>query len=189
MKRWSFLLSVFVFGIVWSAYSFFRSPTMALSSAPMLLEESLSGIQAIRFDKQGNVRQVLNVAKWQHLKNETLSTMLYPHLTLHDRDGRVCHISADRGESFQASLKNSIEKLHLTENVVIRHLSTASESSWELKTDNVLYFPHSSIALTDDPVTLLGPAAVVHAHGMRAYLDQRRVEFLHEVQSQYETLL
>lgn len=184
------LRSILIFGslslsLVLSCYFFFTPEIKISSKDNPLIEESMSGVKVTRFDKNGQLSQIVTMDSWEHLKEQTVTSMKYPALKIYYSNGNVCEISADQGEGFQTNLKSSLEKLHLMDNVVIHQLGQSPNSWWELKTTNLLYFPSSETALTDDPVTVLGPATLIKSQGMRAYLESHRVEFINQVTSQY----
>lgn len=179
------LLIVFFLCAGASYWSFFYSDNAPTSATKALIEESMSGVQAKRYDKTGHLYQAISMKKWEHLKGDTVTSMQAPSLTLYYPDGKVCEISADLGEGFHADLKGPLEKLHLIKNVMIQQINKQS-ACWELKTASIIYFPSSQTAMTDDWVTVWGPSATLQSQGMKIYLDQQRVEFMSQVTSQYE---
>lgn len=183
--RNALLLAALLICLGVSFYIFLTPEPKVQSHAEPLVEESMSGVHVSRFNKTGQLNQVVTMESWKHLKGENVTTILNPALKIYYPNGSVCEISAKKGEGFQENLKSPLEKLHLIDNVVIHQLGQAPNSWWELKTTSLLYFPSSETALTDEPVTVLGPSTLIQAHGMRAYLDTHRVEFINQVTSQY----
>lgn len=180
------ILSIILLASLAGSGYFFLSPQQApASDSSSLVEESMTGVYATRYDKEGRLNQIVSIESWQHIKNDTVTSMIHPTLKMHYPNGNVCEISANQGEAFQTNLKSPLEKLHLMENVVVHQLGQAPDAWWELKTTNLLYFPGSETALTDDPVTVLGPSMLIQAHGIRAYLNDHRVEFINQVTSRY----
>lgn len=179
-----FLLLLLTLGI--SCYFYFTPTTITLASnEETLVEESMTGVQATRFDKDGHLNQKIAMSSWQHLKGESITTMQKPELKMFYPNGSVCEISADKGEAFQANTKGPLEKLHLFQNVVVQQIGQSPDSWWELKTNTLIYFPSNETAMTDDPVTVVGPSMSVKSQGLRAYLNQQRVEFINKVTSYY----
>lgn len=172
-------------GLATSCYFFFTPHQMAPTPSEALVEESMTGVHVTRYDKEGRLSQIISMDSWQHLKDESVTSMIKPALKMHYQNGNVCEISANNGEGFQTNLKGPLEKLHLMDNVVIHQLGQAPSAWWELKTTSLLYFPGSETALTDESVTVLGPSMLIQAHGMRAYLNDHRVEFINQVNSRY----
>lgn len=189
MQRLSLQTVVFSIALLLLAgisYWFFLSPDDAsVESASPVVEEFMSKVQAKRYDKTGHLHQMIVMAKWEHFKGDTVTSMQTPSLTLYYPDGKICHISSDEGEGFHANLKGPLEKLHLFKNVVIQQLGERPQAWWELKTPSILYFPGSQTAMTDEWVTVISPSATIQSQGMKIYLDKQRVEFMSQVKSQY----
>lgn len=182
----TFVLSIALLLCAGASYWFFLSPNNTSTNATTtLIEESMSGVKAKKYDKTGHLHQTISMAKWEHLKGDTVTSMQLPALTLYYPNGKICEISADLGEGFHADLKGPLEKLHLIKNVVIQQIGERPEAWWELKTASILYFPSSQTAMTDEWVTVLSPSATIQSQGMKIYLDKQRVEFMNQVTSQY----
>lgn len=168
-----------------SSLFFFSSSSTPLSVKDKLIEESMSGVRATRFDKEGNLHQAITMMNWQHIKDETTTSMQSPSLTLYYPDGKVCEISADLGEGFHADLKGHFDKLHLMKNVVIQQINQKANAWWELKTSSLVYFPTSQTAMTDEKVTVISPFVTMESQGMKIYIEQQRVDFINQVSSEY----
>jgi len=168
-----------------SYYFYFTPNAVTVPSTEPFVEESMTGVHVSRFDKEGRLNQVITMGSWQHLKNQTVTTMTTPVLKMYYPNGTLCEISADHGEGFHANMKAPLEKLHLIDNVVVQQIGQSPNAWWELKTNNLIYFPASETAMTDDSVTVLGASMSVEAQGLRAYLNQQRVEFINKVTSHY----
>lgn len=181
----SFAFILLLMGLGGSSYFYFTPSTPIIAPPDSIVEESMSLIRATRFDKEGRLNQTITMDSWQHLKNETVTTMVAPQLKMIYENGTICEISAQKGEGFQADMKGPFEKLHLIENVVVQQIGQSPDAWWELNTNSLLYFPLSETAMTDDSVTVLSPSLSVQAQGLRAYLNQQRVEFIHRVTSHY----
>lgn len=186
-QHWRILSSILIVTLISAAGAFvyFSSPTTSNSSATKQLEESMSGVRATRYDKEGRLYQTITMSKWEHFRNETITAMETPTLTLYYPNGKICEISSKFGEGFQADLKGPLEKLHLLENVLIQQLDNNPEGWWELKTHSLVFFPASQTAMTDEQVFVVSPFLQLESQGMKVYLEQQRVEFIHQVKSHY----
>lgn len=177
-----FLLLGVVFSVI---YYQLAIPTTSLptSHAP-ILEESMHGIQVKRFNQQGDLSQIVKIKSWLHYKGETATQMLSPYLETYHRDGHRWIISANHGQGFQGGMKQ-LDKVQLSQNVIVQRLGQTIDSWLTLKTENLLLFPKQPSAITEDHVLLNGPGITLNALGMRAHLDQNAVEFLKEVKCCY----
>jgi LPS export ABC transporter protein LptC len=186
-QHWRILSGILIFTLVGGAGAFvYFSPSSPSSSHPTKqIQESMSGVRATRFDKEGRLYQTISMSKWEHFKNETVTAMQAPTLTLYYPNGKVCEISAKFGEGFQADLKGPLEKLHLSQNVLIQQTDNNPQGWWELKTSSLVYFPASQTAMTDEQVFVASPALQLESQGMKVYLEQQRVEFIQQIKSHY----
>lgn len=150
-----------------------------------LVEESMEGVSAYRFDDQGRLYQVVKMQSWLHYKGAEISQMLVPSLKVYHPDGSIWHIAAQTGESFHSHLHSPIEKIQLSRNVVVDRQMLHSEGWLKLTTQILTFFPNQPLATTNEPVVVESPQLKIHAQGMRAHLDRQAIEFLKDVKSSY----
>lgn len=167
-------------------YQLIYSPTSVIaSSSSPVLREAMSGVFAKRFDKNGYLTEIVSIESWYCHKGETTTQMIEPALKIYTPDGNQWKISAEKGLGFQATIGGKLDKLQLSENVVIYQQGKESHKWWKLKTEQMVFFPKTPMALTDEPLTVTAPGLQTHAVGMRAYLDKHHVEFLKDVITHY----
>jgi LPS export ABC transporter protein LptC len=150
-----------------------------------VIEQSMSGVNAKRFDKEGHLTQVVNMQSWVHYQGQNVNQMIKPTLEMFHHDGGIWNISAERGEGFQIDTKGKLEKLQLSQDVLVTRTDSLKNTMWELKTQELTYFPEQSSALTDSSVIVNGPGIEIHAIGLRANLENHAVELLKEVKTHY----
>lgn len=171
------------------AWVFLRLPSeqkSPLLEEKKVIEESMKKVQAQRFDENGRLIQVVTMASWSHYKDSPTTQMTFPTLKIYHQDGSLWDISSDHGESFQDQMRGKLQKLQLSENVVLQQVGCPDNFWWELKTQHLLFFVKSPMATTDDPVVVKGPGLLIRATGIRAYLDHHYIEFVKNVKTQYE---
>ncbi|MCS5710731.1 LPS export ABC transporter periplasmic protein LptC [Candidatus Berkiella aquae] len=173
-------------------FNFFSPSDIAVKSNEQnsdVLEETMTGVSAKRYDKNGKLIQVLEMGSWSHFKGQTTTQMLQPHLTVYQDNGSCLTVSSAQGEGYQAKMGTQIDQLKLINNVNVKQMNPKTQSWWELKTSSLLLFPKdpNPRALTDDKVTVYAPSLTIEAQGMRADLHRETVEFLHQVKTFYET--
>ncbi len=153
--------------------------------AKFVTEQSMLGVNAKRFDKEGHLTEVVNMQSWVHYQGQDVNQMTKPTLKMFHHDGGIWNISAEKGEGFQIQTKGKLEKLQLSQDVLVTRTDSLKNTMWELKTPELTYFPEKSSALTDSPVIVNGPGIEIHAIGLRANLENHAVELLKEVKTYY----
>lgn len=190
MKLSSRLITAFfIFLMILLSILFLRLPSQQKTPLPLekkIIQESMKGVQAQRFDQDGKLIQVATMESWFHYKDDPTSQMRFPTLKIFHQDGSMWDICADKGESFQAQINGKLEKLKLSENVVVQQLGGTNFFWWELKTQHLLFFVKNPMAFTEDPVIVKGPDLLIRANGIRAYFDRQYLEFIKDVETRYE---
>lgn len=176
------LLIIAAFITVWSQM-INTTPVSLTTPDTAIIEESMVGVDARRFDKQGQLFQIATMGSWLRHKGQTVTQMKTPTLTLYRPDQSVWYISSENGQGFQKKMNGRFEKLHLSEKVKIER--QMKEVSWQLHTQTLLFLLDKSIATTQDPVTVFGPGFEMKAKGMRAELGNSTIEFLKEIHCRY----
>lgn len=184
MKALSFLIAAGLSFIAFFSYKYFLPRAPTASSASTLIQESMTKVQSKRFDESGRLVHLFQVQSWQREKNNPLSTMAFPTLTLFQENGEWT-VSAHSGKSKQTQLQGKLETLQLQNEVLIKQKNKKDNIAWELKTQTLEYFPEKSLALTEDLVTIYGPHVEIHAKGLRAYPKTQLIELLENVKTHY----
>jgi LPS export ABC transporter protein LptC len=169
-------------GIYWKGSFNNKSPIVADSQ---IVEESMQGVRALRFDNQGHLNQEIHMQQWLRYQDTTVTQMIQPSLRVHATDGSLWDISAQNGEGFQEDMGKPLEKIHLFNNVIVKRTAKKADRWLTLTTTSLLFFPQEAMALTDDPVMIVGPNLQMKAQGLRADLDRHSIEFLKRVNSVY----
>jgi LPS export ABC transporter protein LptC len=186
LKIYLGLFTLLMFGMLTIAFKK-STYTIYQPSSGSVIEQSMSGVNAKRFDKEGHLTQVVNMQSWVHYQGQNVNQMTKPTLKMIHQDGGIWNISAEQGEGFQIHAKSKLEKLQLSQDVVVTRSDSLKNTLWELKTQDLTYFPEQSSAMTDSSVIVNGPGVEIHAIGLRANLENHSVELLKEVKTHYES--
>ena len=108
------------------------------------------------------------------------------HLDLYRPDGGLWHITADRGIGQHPALSQSFEKMDLDGNVKISRAPVQHHHALNWHLNTILLTLTEKLAETSSPVTVYGPESTIHAIGLKANLETGDVEFLKQVQTQYD---
>lgn len=178
-------LSLFI-GVAIILYKTTSTATIFNFKPEAIIEESMTDVQAWRFDKEGRLIQAVNMHSWLHYKDQTTSQITLPRVKMYPLDGSIWDISAKVGESFQTQIHGKLDKLKLSNNVIVLR-STQNQTAWELKTQHLLFLAQKPTAITEDPVVVNGPGMRINAIGLRANLEKNTLEFLKDVRTHYAT--
>jgi len=182
----TYILFFLLLSAVVIALSFRFSQTNTFKpSTDNVVEEKILGVNIRRFDDNGRLFQVASMKEWIHHQGQSNADMIAPMLTIYQPDGSAWQIQAKHGQGFYKQIHGHLEKLHLTDDVVVERLSQQHDVFLTLKTEQIIYVPDQYSASTTAPVTVTGKGIHLQAKGMQAFLDKQQVKFLHEVKSLY----
>ncbi|WP_455211449.1 LPS export ABC transporter periplasmic protein LptC [Kaarinaea lacus] len=142
-------------------------------------------------DESGKLKHQLETAYLAHFSEDNRTELEDARLTLHQQDGSLWTIQANRGTLYQET-----EQIYLAGNVVIEKPQTdnsdatdstqkSSEAGIKIQTDKLHIDPKLQIAQTQDPVVISNQDVRVNAVGMKANLQTKSVELLAKVKGTY----
>lgn len=169
---------------VWSGWYFSRSLSIipldaqTLASTP---DAIVSGLTIRQFNDQGHLINLLESPKMQHIPNQNTNLFESPHIILTQDNQPSWDIRSQK-----AHATNKGEQINLSDNVIIHQNTNNSTKESTLKTEALTYFPKQKFATTPLAVSFEQAGSTIHAIGMNAYLDDKRVELLGKTQATYE---
>ncbi|MBS0286212.1 MAG: LPS export ABC transporter periplasmic protein LptC [Proteobacteria bacterium] len=176
----------FVLALIFGYFSFQKTAqTVYTPPVQTVIDQSLKGIYATRFDESGQMIEVLTMKSWQHEQGQKHSQLEAPDLKIYQKNGEHWQICAKSGQSVQTQVYKKIESLQLSDDVTVIKVGTTPNSKWELKTQNMHYQPALSLATTTNPVFITGQGTNIQAIGMRANLKEQTINLLGNVKSHY----
>lgn len=120
-------------------------------------------------------------AQWmQHYVDDDTSQLLMPSLTVYRPGQPPWRVSAKRAE-----VATGGESLLLQDDVKMRRMGTEKRGTLEIDTSVLKVVPDKEYAETDQPVTITADLGVTRAVGMRADLQRRYLQLLHQVRGEY----
>ncbi|NVK44120.1 MAG: LPS export ABC transporter periplasmic protein LptC [Oceanospirillaceae bacterium] len=134
-----------------------------------------------QFDGNGRLHQELRSPELEHYPEPGLLQAGTPKIEIFREEGggRV------RIEAAQGMLLDSNERVDLSGDVRLYDEPEGGEPL-KLETTTLTLLPDQQIAETDAAVRILGQRGETRAQGMKAYLEERKVELLSEVEGRYE---
>jgi len=137
----------------------------------------LENFTTLTMDQDGIPKNRLNARYMAHYSDNNTSELHKPEFELFRQDRPPIIVNADKGW-----VTSNNEVILLTGNVYLHQNDEFGERKFEVITEDVRILLDQNYVETDKPVTLINKRSVVNAIGMRAYLQEERMEFLSNVQ-------
>ena len=174
---------IVLFGVVgiWLAQESEKRLPAHKQAAPSGPDFYISRFSATEMNRNGRPWQRLEAESLVHYADSDTTELTRPYAILFSPGNADWHLSADKG-----LIEERGELIHLTGNVLVKHLQHKGEQAVELRTNKMRVWPEDSYAETDDPVAITSDGSRVNAIGMRAYFEEERVELLSAVRGYYD---
>ncbi|WP_111641164.1 LPS export ABC transporter periplasmic protein LptC [Marinimicrobium alkaliphilum] len=179
--------------VVFLVVAFWDSDPRELLAPPPEADERfpnayLRGAQSWEYDAEGALGYQLAAPEVEHFQQSPGRTsprdyILFhnPEMTFHSADGDApWQVRADTGRSEEEGERVTLE------GQVRGWKRPVDGGLLELTTERLELRPEQQFAQTDKAVTIRTPQGVTRSIGMRAYLDQDRIELLANVRGDYE---
>jgi len=186
LRRCAYVFYTLLFGLsVFWLLSPSRDFDATQHTPPPTIDAFMEHAIAFRYGVEGQLRERISVAHWEHPTDGQTTRMTSPDLSLYRTDGTLWHITAQQGIGHYPMVGGTMESVDLQGEVHIAHYTTPlAPSDWAFETTALTLY--SNFAQTDQPILVHGPERLeIEAVGLKAYLDTRQVEFLHQVKSYY----
>ncbi len=139
----------------------------------------LSNTSSVEFDKSGKLRYRFNAKLLEHFPIGDYTLVESPDVTLFHDDGTPWYISANQGRAASGN-----ENIKLWDNVVI--LRDTPKDPLQMNTRTLTIVPKQDLAETAQDVVIKGQNGNVEATGMKAYINENRMELLSNVRVRHE---
>jgi lipopolysaccharide export system protein LptC len=143
------------------------------------VETTVSQLKVRQFDTEGTLVNLLSTPTMQHIQNGDVYLFEHPHILVSQENQQPWDIHSKTGKAIAGG-----DRIIFAGNVIVRQ-KHGDNSQSTLKTEEVTYFPKEKKASTDLLVTYEQPGNIIQSKGMNAYLDEKRVELLHQARGSY----
>jgi lipopolysaccharide export system protein LptC len=144
------------------------------------VDTTITRLTLRQYDSAGLLANTLTTPQMQHIPKDDIHLFQTPHIIIAQKDQPAWEISSKKAKSF----KNGQEIIFMKKVVVHQKPGGTTQES-TLKTEKVIYYPEIKKATTDLFVTFEQPGNIIESTGMNAYLDEKRVELLHQARGSY----
>lgn len=187
-KRFVFLFIVISvgLGLLWIEEYTTQSTGENKSSAALLPDYYGEGLKNKTFNDKGALDSQFEAQRSVHFPDRRVAELTLPKFTTTADDGEEWVIKSLLGTHFEDD-----KKVFLKNDVVISPanpalLETNQNKFATIFTDELTLFTETKIAQTDKPVEVIDFHSRINAVGMIINIDQKRVEFLSQVNAKYE---
>ncbi|MCE0724261.1 MULTISPECIES: LPS export ABC transporter periplasmic protein LptC [Legionella] len=144
------------------------------------VDTTISNVIVRQFNQQGLLANQLTSPFMQHIQKDNVYLFQNPHIVVSQEEQAPWDISSIKAKSFEGG-----KQITFTGNVVVHQKKGNNSQESTLKTEEVTYYPKEKKASSDVLVTYEQPGNIIQSTGMNAYLDEKRVELLHQARGSY----
>ena len=174
------LLAASSYGLLRWVESSLREPVPVESREPVLV---IQRFRAARMTAAGLREYVVEAPLLKQLPGQLGTQVEQPQMDWYQPDGQTREWRLRSGQGWIASDQKQIR---LEGEVVMTRTAESGQPPVTLTTRDVLVRPDIRYAETAAPARAVTPGGELRAIGVRAYLDQERLELLSEVRGVYE---
>ena len=141
----------------------------------------MENFTTLNMDAEGQPKNRLHARYMAHYPDDDTNELHEPELEIYKPNRQPIVVSADKGW-----VTSNNEVILLSGNVYLYQHDEFGELKTELIAEDARILVDQEYAETDNPATLISGRMVTNAVGMRAYLQEQRLEFLSNVQTTIE---
>ncbi|OGT31445.1 MAG: LPS export ABC transporter periplasmic protein LptC [Gammaproteobacteria bacterium RIFCSPHIGHO2_12_FULL_35_23] len=142
----------------------------------------MTEVTSTTYNSQGLVKGILLSPKVTHHPLTNTIELTRPNLTLYDSDRVPWHITSLNGRIYQSQAN----KVHLWNNVIIQQMPGPHSDSTTISTNKLTYYPKTSFAHTNQPVTITQSNSEMQSVGIDADLKKGLIHFLSQSHIEYD---
>lgn len=147
------------------------------------VDMTVSQLRVRQFNAQGILTNQLTAPLMEHIPKENMHIFQTPHIIITQDEQPSWEINAQIAKSFQGG-----ERIMFMNDVIVHQNEGKKTQPSTLKTEEITYYPQEKRASTNLFVTFEQPGNKIESMGMNAYLDEKRVELLHQARGSYAPL-
>lgn len=141
----------------------------------------LENFSTLTMNQDGTPKNRLNAVYMAHYPDDNTSELDKPELEIFRKDREPIIVTADKGW-----VTSNNDVILLSGNVYLHQNDEFGELKIELIAEDARILVDQKYAETDKAATLITKRAVTNSIGMRAFLQEQRMEFLNNVQTTIE---
>lgn len=155
-------------------------PTTPPKTMPTGPDYTMKQMHTRRFDRDGRLIRDLRADFVEHYPDARGSHMLAPLLSANAKTGNPWLIQSREGTAPPGE-----KEFHLSGDVRIDRAAGPANEETHITTDSLRVLPDENYAETGDPARITGQGMQTNGVGLKAWLDEERLELLEQVRGQY----
>lgn len=152
----------------------------AAAEAENAIDFYVIGATTRQFQEDGKLRYEMTAAKVEHIKATDVTLLDKPDLQLYRGTQYPWHVRSDKGEVAPEG-----KQVELIDNVRIAR-TDAKNRPTVITSSRVTVFPDEEYAQTQQAVRIEAANGVTTAQGMKAYMNDGKIDLLSNVRGQHE---
>lgn len=181
--RWRIILLLLPLTIVsfWAVYQLEQDTTDTAGTAEAVPDYTMSGLDSLNMTAAGKPETRLTADFMAHFESKDETRLTGPLLEIFRPDREPLYVRADQGW-----VTSGNEVILLKGDVRFWENNARNELIMEVTTSEARVFPERDYAETDKPATLSTANTQTDSVGMKAYMDEGRIEMLSQVHTTIE---
>ena len=182
-ERWKIALLLIIVAAMsyWALQELTVSDVKKLNKLAHYPEYYMEDFTTLTMNQDGTPKNRLNAIYMAHYPDDNTSELHKPELEIFQTDKPSIFVTADKGW-----VTSNNEVILLSDNVYLHQDNELGERRLEVIAEDARVLVDKKYAETDKPVTLINGRTVTNSIGMRAYMQEQRMEFLGNVQTTIE---
>jgi lipopolysaccharide export system protein LptC len=174
--KYPFLVSLLVVLLVFWGLNLRQGlPRITLKNASEKTDDlRISDLRVQIFDIEGHEVYALKSTHLEHIPSEEKYYLTSPHLHVNLTDKPHWHITSEKAIILEQS-----EEIQLEHHVQLEHASFREHAAGKIETEQLIFYPKKNYAMTTQPIAWHQEHNAVFSQGMRAYLDENKIELFH----------
>ena len=183
MKRWLPLLALVAVCIAsWWVFSELSDPDAEEdATSGDIADFYMETFSTTVMDENGQPKRTLTGERMSYFAKNDTKEVEHPYLIVYHPNRSPWHAKSER-----AWVSANEDVMLLYGDVLIWRVNEAGVRELEIETRDVRVLPDTQYGETDQPVVIRTPSSETRSIGMRAYMEQRRIELLSGVKTIYE---
>ncbi|NBA97110.1 LPS export ABC transporter periplasmic protein LptC [Pseudomonas sp. R5(2019)] len=136
--------------------------------------------RSVQFLPDGKLQYEMTADKVEHVMTSEITLLTKPDLQMYRGTAYPWHVQSERGE-----VNPDGTEVELIDSVRIARTDQKNRATL-ITSSRMTVFPHKEYAQTEQAVRIEGAGGVTTATGMKAYLNDSRINLLSNVRGQYE---
>lgn len=180
--KYSFWLFCILIALSCSGFYFASSPLIKKLDEKTLAQTAdtiMTGVEIFQYNETGQLMNALKTPKIIHISENNTHILTNPQILVTQSEQPPFTIQSGYAKSIQGG-----KEITFYQNVVIQQKNGPKQSTF--KTNILHYFSKVKLATTTEHVRIEDSQSVIQAQGMKAYLNEKRIQLLGKAHAIYE---